>query len=147
MALSNFYNFEILDILHITILRDQTHLNLNLPFYTLNVQMITQCCYVKNIQDFKMIVITQCHSYKLNGHTSSQFIPILEAEFSIQSSSKKIYQYTYPNSNQLGNDFIPHSLIFIQLRIPAICEVKSINTIAIQNLDIVFFVCVFSEFL
>ena len=29
-----------------------------------------QCCYVKNMQDFKIIKDTQCHSYKLSAHIS-----------------------------------------------------------------------------
>ncbi len=29
-----------------------------------------QCCYVKNIQDFKIMKINQCHSYELSDHTS-----------------------------------------------------------------------------
>ncbi len=34
-----------------------------------NCSMIMQCSYVRNIQDFEIIRITQCHRYKLNGHT------------------------------------------------------------------------------
>ncbi len=37
--------------------------------------MIMQCYYVENIQDFKIIKITQHHSYKLIDHTSLHYLP------------------------------------------------------------------------
>ncbi len=62
-----------------------------------NCPMIMQCYHVKNIQNFKIIKITQRHSYKLIDHTSCK---LLESCFYIcdvlsltQSRAQKIYSY------------------------------------------------------
>ncbi len=45
-----------------------------------------QCCSVKNIQDFKIIKITQCHVYKLIAHT-----PCVELKNGILDQAIKLF--------------------------------------------------------
>ncbi len=37
--------------------------------HSYNCSMVMQCCYVKNMQDFKIIENSQCHGCKLIAHT------------------------------------------------------------------------------
>ena len=53
--------------------------------HSYNCSTVMQCCYVKNMQDFKIIKITQCHGYKLIAHT-----PCHITRFCHHSSKKAI---------------------------------------------------------